>query len=33
MKFSIWLLISSRICTVTFFFDSVGPAIFTNLRL
>ena len=33
MKFSICRLISSRICTVIFFSDSVGPAIFTTLRL
>ena len=30
---AIWWLISSRICTVTRFFSSDGPAIFTNLRL
>ena len=33
MKLSICSLISSRICTVTLFFASVGPAIFTSLRL
>ena len=33
MKLAICSLISSRIWTVTFFFDSVGPAIFTSFRL